>query len=143
MVIGTAFYARVFEVTDTLSNGLNRPGKFRSFIPYRDLLKDHSPAQGFVAYWDEQAQAPYSFNAEKKLFATYDDLRSIRLKTEYAIGKGLDGVMFWELTLDQPGGGLLNEIYKVKMAARTTAFQPGSSGYRATSPSAGPVVYRK
>ncbi len=31
------------------------------------------------------------YHAEKKLFATYDDLRSIRLKTQYAIGQGLNG----------------------------------------------------
>lgn len=114
MVIGTAFYARVFAGADSVNNGVNRPAKFHAFVPYKKLLQEYSPATGFIRYWDEQAQAPYMYNAEKKLFATYDDLKSIRLKTEYAIREGLDGIMFWELTLDQTKGGLLNEMYKVK-----------------------------
>ncbi|MBO9631620.1 MAG: glycoside hydrolase family 18 protein [Chitinophagaceae bacterium] len=115
MVIGTAFYARVFEGADSVWSGVNRPAKFKSFVPYKHLEKEYSAAHGFITHWDEQAQAPYRYNPEKKLFATYDDLRSIRLKTEYAIGKGLNGIMFWELTLDRPSGGLLDEIYKVKI----------------------------
>lgn len=114
MVIGTAFYARVFEGADSVWNGVNRPAKFKSFVPFKHLEKEYSTANGFITHWDEQAQAPYRYNPEKKLFATYDDLRSIRLKTEYAISKGLNGIMFWELTLDRPGGGLLDEIFKVK-----------------------------
>lgn len=117
MVIGTAFYARVFEGADSVENGVNRPAKFKSFIPYRNLEKGYSKAQGYTTYWDEQAQAPYRYNAAKKLFATYDDRRSIRLKTAYAISKGLNGIMFWELTLDQPKGGLLDEIWQVKTSA--------------------------
>ena len=115
VVIGTAFYARVFEGADSLHNGVNRPAKFKSFVPYKQLLKEYTAKEGFETYWDQQAQAPYSYNPEKKLFATYDDLRSIRLKTQYAISQGLNGIMFWELTLDLPNGGLLDEIYKVKV----------------------------
>ncbi|WP_127130115.1 glycoside hydrolase family 18 protein [Pseudoflavitalea rhizosphaerae] len=114
MVIGTAFYARVFEGADSLHNGVNRPARFKSFVPYKQLLKEYTIKDGFVPHWDEQAQAPYSYNSAKKLFATYDDLRSIRLKTKYAISQGLNGIMFWELTLDVPKGGLLDEIDKTK-----------------------------
>lgn len=114
IVIGTAFYARVFEGADSLHNGVNRPAKFKSFVPYKQLLKEYTTKDGFIPHWDEQAQAPYSYNPEKKLFATYDNLRSIRLKTKYAISQGLNGIMFWELTLDVPKGGLLDEIDKAK-----------------------------
>jgi chitinase len=119
MVIGTAFYARVFEGADSIRNGVSRPAKFKSFVPYKQFLKEYKAEDGFVAYWDEQAQAPYRYHAAKKLFATYDDLRSIGLKTQYAIGQGLNGIMFWELTLDLPHGGLLDEIFKVKNSSIT------------------------
>jgi len=32
----------------------------------------------------------------------------------YAIKKGLNGIMFWELTLDKQSGGLLDVIDQVK-----------------------------
>ena len=31
------------------------------------------------------AQAPYAFNIQRRLMATYDDTESIKLKTEYAL----------------------------------------------------------
>lgn len=112
VVIGTAFYARVFEGADSLNNGLNRPAKFNSFVPYKNFLRDFTEANGFKTYWDNTAQAPYSYHPGKKLFATYDNPRSIALKTRYALDKGLNGLMFWELTLDKTSDGLLNDIDK-------------------------------
>ncbi len=114
MVIGAAFYARVFENADSVDNGLNRPAKFKSFVPYKDFLRSFREADGYRAFWDPTAQAPYSYHSGLRHFATYDDPRSIRLKTQYAIDRHLQGIMFWELTLDQPANGLLNEIFKVK-----------------------------
>jgi chitinase len=38
-------------------------------------------------------------------------MNSIAAKTKYAKEKGLNGIMFWELTLDITSGGLLDKIY--------------------------------
>jgi chitinase len=47
--------------------------------------------------------------------ASYDDTASVRLKTLYALQKGLAGVMFWQLTDDRFfSGGLLDAIDKAK-----------------------------
>lgn len=110
LVIGAAFYARVFENADSVNHGLNQPGKFKSFIPYKHFSKAITPELGYTFYWDDVAKAPYAYNAEKKLFATFDDSLSLDLKTRYALDKGLNGIMFWELTLDKPGQGLLQAI---------------------------------
>lgn len=110
LVIGAAFYARVFEGVDSVDHGLNRPGKFKSFVPYKNFPTTISPELGYTFYWDDVAKAPYGYNANKKLFATFDDSRSLDLKTQYALDKGLNGIMFWELTLDKPAPGLLQAI---------------------------------
>lgn len=110
LVIGAAFYARVFENADSVNNGLYRATKFKSFIPYRTFPSTLAKVDGYASYWDETAKASYSYNASKKLFATYDDSLSIDLKTKYALDKGLNGIMFWELTLDKPENGLLDAI---------------------------------
>ncbi|MNR49424.1 Chitinase A1 precursor [compost metagenome] len=68
----------------------------------------------FVYHWDDLAKAPYLYSAEKKLFITYDDKRSIEYKTQYVIDKKLGGIMFWEIEEDAPTDGLLDVIVNVK-----------------------------
>jgi chitinase len=114
IAIGAAFYARLFAVEDTNNNGLYRPAHFYHGLPYRRFADTINANNGFTQYWDTIAKAPYAFNAQRKLLATYDDTESIRLKTEYVIKNKLNGVMFWQLGEDYFTGGLLDVIDKVK-----------------------------
>ncbi|MGZ8557668.1 MAG: glycoside hydrolase family 18 protein [Chitinophagaceae bacterium] len=114
IVIGSAFYARTWENVANINNGLYQSGKFKSFIAYDQFNKRLSEADGFIFYRDSVANAPYAYNAATKTFATFDDPVSIKNKTQYAIDKGLRGIMFWELTLDKQSGGLLHVIDQVK-----------------------------
>ena len=117
IIIGTAFYARVWENVPPENNGLNQPGKFKSGVPFKDFEKKLSPAQGYQYYWDSTAQAPYMYNAAEKTFATFDDKRSIEIKTKYVIDNKLGGLMFWQLGSDKPENGLLDKIIEVKQKA--------------------------
>lgn len=112
IVIGAAFYARMFAVTDTLNKGLYRPGNFYRGISHPHLYDTLTAANGFTQYWDEVAKAPYAFNPERKILVTYDDSLSVSLKTKYAISKKLGGIMFWQLADDAYKNGLLDAIYK-------------------------------
>lgn len=114
LVIGAAFYARVWENVAAVSNGLYQTGKFKAFVGFRNFATTFPKDSGFVLYRDSIAQAPYLYNAEKKLFATFDDMESLRRKTRYAIEQKLNGIMFWELRLDTYRDGLLNAIYNSK-----------------------------
>jgi chitinase len=114
LVIGTAFYGRSWENVEADNNGLYKSGKFKSFIDYRRLATDATPQKGFAYYWDDLAKAPYLYNSAEKLFVTYDDKRSITLKTQYVIDQKLDGIMFWELTCDSNRDGLLDVIDHIK-----------------------------
>ncbi|MGH2646087.1 MAG: glycoside hydrolase family 18 protein, partial [Ginsengibacter sp.] len=80
IAIGAAFYARLFAVADTSNNGLYRPAHFYHGLSYRRFADTINVNNGFTQYWDPVAKAPYAFNAERKLLATYDDSESIRLK---------------------------------------------------------------
>ncbi len=110
LVIGAAFYARVWENVPSAGNGLYQPGKFKMGVNYKNFNMELLPENGFQYFWDNTTQSPYMYNESKKLFATYDDKRSIQLKTKYAMDQGLQGIMFWELTLDNYADGLLSEI---------------------------------
>ncbi|MFN8250881.1 MAG: glycosyl hydrolase family 18 protein [Ferruginibacter sp.] len=110
IVMGAAFYARMFLVDDTLQRGLYRPGRFYRGISYAHLYDSISIQKGFVPYWDDSAQAPYAFNAERKILVTYDDSISVSRKTQYALQHKLGGIMFWQLADDAYSNGLLQVI---------------------------------
>lgn len=110
LVIGAAFYGRMWENVQATNNGLYQAGKFKKGVNYRNASRELSPSNGFKLYWDEVAQAPYGYNAAQKLFVTYDDKRSMALKTTYAMDQGLNGIMFWEITNDTNRNGLLHTI---------------------------------
>jgi chitinase len=118
LVIGAAFYGRMWEKVSATNNGLYQSGTFKQSIDYKSMDQEITPQKGFAYYWDDVAKAPYQYNAEKKLYFTYDDKRSIALKTKYAMDHQLDGIMFWELPCDLETDGLLDEIVKIKNGSK-------------------------
>ncbi len=111
LVVGAAFYARVWENVPATNNGLYQRGKFKNSVGYSRFPQTLSAKEGFVKYWDSVAKAPYMYNATKKLFVTYDDEESLRAKTRYAADQQLSGIMFWQLTHDTRRNGLLDAIH--------------------------------
>jgi len=110
LLIGAAFYARIWEKVEADNNGLYGKGKFLRGVSYSNISKQLSPDSGFVYHWDKEASAPYLYNAQKKWFVTYDDSVSIVLKTQYAMKKKLNGIMFWQLADDSFSAGLLDIV---------------------------------
>jgi chitinase len=110
VVIGAAFYARTYVVADTNNYGLYRPAVFDGFAVYKSYQRRFTPLNGFTCYWDDTAKVPYCFNPKQKLFATFDNERSVAYKTNYAIDKKLNGLLIWELRQDDGQQRLLNVI---------------------------------
>ena len=110
LVIGAAFYARVFEGVEDVNNGLYQPGKFRNGVSYRDFENTFPTEKGFLYFRDSIAAAPFLYNKSDKLFVTFDDSLSIEYKTHYAISRRLNGIMFWQLMDDKRINGLLDVI---------------------------------
>ncbi|MEP7258381.1 MAG: glycosyl hydrolase family 18 protein [Flavitalea sp.] len=118
MIIGAAFYGRMWENVSSADNGLYQQGKFKSFVPYNQFPELITKDKGFSFYWDDRSKAPYAYNASAKQFVTYDDSRSMALKTEYMISAKLGGIMFWELSIDSKTNGLLDTINKTLAASK-------------------------
>jgi len=114
IVIGAAFYGRMWDSVSEINLGLYQQGRFFKSISYKNFSSQLSADSGFVYHWDEKAMAPYLFNPMTHQFVTYDDKRSIHEKTKYAIDKKLGGIMFWQLTGDVYSGGLLDAIDEVR-----------------------------
>ena len=114
IVVGGAFYGKIFENVEDVNNALGQPAKFKTTVGYRNMEQVMPADSGWVYRWDENAKAPYLYNPVKKQFFTYDDKRSIAEKTKYVIDNKLYGIMYWQLGSDTFTDGLMNEIDKVK-----------------------------
>lgn len=115
IVIGSAFYGRVWKGVPPVNNGLYQlsNGLHIGWMAYHQIRDKYEQDSNFKRFWDEKAEAPYLYNASDSLFVSYDDTVSVALKTRYTMEKGLGGIMFWELGNDtKEAGSLLDAIYK-------------------------------
>lgn len=112
LIIGAAIYARVWDSVPDINHGLYQPGRFKRGVAYYDFTNYFSDTSGYKYYWDKRAKAPYQYNASEKLFATFDDKKSIAAKAKFIRRKKLGGIMFWELAQDMKEDGLLEEMQR-------------------------------
>ena len=114
IVIGVPFYGHAWGEVKPDGNGLYQPGKpvqDNIDASYGNLVKQFIGKNGYVRFWDRQSEAPYLWNASKRIFITYEDPQSLRLKCRYIRDHKLGGVMFWEYYAD-PTGSLLETLYR-------------------------------
>ncbi|SEL67837.1 glycoside hydrolase family 18 protein [Parapedobacter koreensis] len=113
LVIGAAFYTRVWKDVAPENNGRYQPGEHTNGYGFQQYETELTEQKGWKYYYDEAAEAPYWYHARDKRYATGDNLRSVAAKTHYALDKGLGGIMFWELTLDKEREGMVDAIDRV------------------------------
>jgi len=119
IIPGAAFYGKCWFDVDTVNGGLYQPGKDSAgvfsggFGNYSNLCNLDS--LGYIYYWDSLAMAPWLYNPAKKIFWTFDDTKSISLKSHYVDAYNLGGLMFWEISGDDSMGTLVNTIYTGNM----------------------------
>jgi chitinase len=110
IVLGVPFYGHVWGEVEDVDHGLFRPGKPvpNAFAHYGNIQATMIN-QGYARYWDPAAAVPYLYNAEGKIFVSYEDPESLALKCKYVLDNRLRGVMFWDYAAD-PAGALLDTI---------------------------------
>jgi hypothetical protein len=116
IIPGAAFYGKSWTNVDQVNGGLYQPGTFPAKggwgnYSYLSTLE----SKGYKYYWDSLAMAPWLYNKDKKIFWTFEDPKSVALKSRYVDAYNLGGLMFWELTGDDSLGTLLNTMYKRNM----------------------------
>ena len=110
LIIGAAFYARVWANVANKNNGLYQKGTFKYGVDYKQFSNKLSPDSGWVYHWDTLAKAPYAYNNLSNEFATFDDAKSLTEKVKYVYQYKLGGIMFWELLNDPFEKGRLQSI---------------------------------
>jgi len=116
IVLGAAFYARKWDSIPAIQNGLYQNGKSAGSVAYKDLEERFPESAGYERFWDSAASAPFIYHAGMQQFISYDNVRSVQLKTKYLVKNKLNGIMFWQLALDNVSGGLLDAIHDVKIS---------------------------
>jgi chitinase len=106
LVLGLALYGRGWENVSQTQNGLYQSGTNASVgtwekgvFDYTDIKNNYLPTM--TRYWDSEAQVPYLYDPARKLWISYDDPQSIKIKVDYITAKGLGGAMLWELSGDR------------------------------------------
>jgi chitinase len=113
LVLGVPFYGRAWADVGADAHGLYQPGSKpveRIDTSYGQIAAGLVGRDGFVRYWDPDAQAPYLWNADRRIFISYDDPESMRLKARYILDHHLAGAMFWQYS-DDPSGALLEALF--------------------------------
>ena len=110
IILGLPFYGHVWgQVSDQdhglFQKGKSVPGAYAQYSAITSTMLGH----GYTRYWDKSASVPYLYNAERRLFVSYEDPESIAAKCRYVISHKLGGVMFWDYSGD-PSGALLHSI---------------------------------
>lgn len=116
IVIGAAFYSRVWEGVAADNTGRYQNGNHVAGLKYAELERAYTEELGYQVSWDGKAQAAFAYNTEQQRYATFDNPRSVALKTRYAKEHQLGGIMFWELPGDTDSGDLVSAIYSAKIA---------------------------
>lgn len=111
LVIGSAFYSRMWQNVPNRNNGLFQPSPGAGGVGprYTELVAEYINKKGFVRHWDAEAQAPYLFNGST--FISYDDPQSLAAKCAYVKEQNLKGIMFWEYSCDRTGN-LLEALHQ-------------------------------
>ena len=112
LIMGSAFYARVWQQVSDTQQGLYQSGKFLRGVAFKQFNSFFSDSSGYVYHWDKKAKAPWQYAESKKLFATFDDERSVTVKLKYIKRRRLGGIMFWELEDDKEKNGLVDLMYR-------------------------------
>jgi GH18 family chitinase len=113
IVLGVPFYGRGWGNVAPADDGLYQSGgpvKEKIEMRYGTLATQMVGKNGWVRRWDPIAQAPFLWNADKRIFITYDDPESLQIKSRYILENGLRGAMFWQYYSD-PTGALLDTLF--------------------------------
>lgn len=111
LVLGVPFYGRGFKVTKESADGLYQPysAPFDAG-DWRRIKQEFLDKPGWQRHWHPVAQTPWLYNAADKVFISYEDPDSIRLRADYARDQKLRGVFTWELTGDDDQASLLKAM---------------------------------
>lgn len=102
LVMGMPFYGR---------------GGGEGFPRFRDLNKVGYPKE-YTEKWDEIGKVPYLVDKDGRMVLGFENVRSLRIKCQYILEKGLKGGMYWEYSDDTEQGDFRKAVYEGVILAK-------------------------
>ncbi len=111
LVLGVPFYGHMWGEVPDQNHGLYQPGKPipNAYAPFSQI-ESTMLNQGFTRYWDPVSNVPWLYNADTRVFVSYEDAQSLFEKCRYIRDHKLGGIMFWNYANDDAGNTLLKTI---------------------------------
>ena len=105
IIIGAAFYGRIFYDVENTNNGLGQKYSSKASITFKKIKEEYLNRLDYnvFRYYDSTAHAYYLYDTKNKVLISYDDPDAIKDKCDYIINKGYGGIMYWSYTDDLSG----------------------------------------
>lgn len=111
LIFGVPSYGRTFTLADPTKTGLLSPAKgagvagtytrLEGFLSFYEICLNQQ--NGWTVVTDPTGKmGPYAYKGDQ--WVGWDDIDITIAKVKYAMNKGLGGIMFWELSLDDFNG---------------------------------------
>jgi chitinase len=111
IVLGVPFYGQGFNVAQEGSDhGLYQPYDSTFGVDTWPDVKALLADPAWQQYWNNDAQAPWLYNSAEHKFLSFEDPRSISIRSTYAKRSGLRGAFMWELSEDDSTHTMLDAM---------------------------------
>ncbi|XP_056647609.1 acidic mammalian chitinase-like [Diorhabda sublineata] len=107
ITLGIPLYGRSFTLSSTddvalgaTTSGAGTAGPYTQeagYLGYNEIIEKQL-AGGWTIVWDDEQEVPHMYQGDQ--WVGYDNEASVKLKVQYAISKGLAGVMVWSIETD-------------------------------------------
>ncbi|GAB0090565.1 Glyco_hydro_18 domain-containing protein [Sergentomyia squamirostris] len=135
LVLGIPLYGKSFTLRNSVNNGLGAsttgPGNSGPYteepgtLNYIEICEKQMEG-GWTTIFDNDQKVPYSYKGNQ--WIGYDNKESVKLKTEYAISRGLGGVMIYSLEQDDIRGFCGGGTYPLMSTIKTALNSAGNGG---------------
>lgn len=103
LLLGLPLYSRGFAAAkpyDVVNRDAPRPFQALAYRNLHRLIQD-----GWIYSWDDETKNPWLLSPKGDYVHSYDNEKSLALKTQWALEQGYRGVFFWEIKQDRLANG--------------------------------------
>jgi len=117
IVIGMAFYSRIYYGVSSTNNGLGQTCTSRESANYKKIKEQYLSRVGteVIKCYDKTAQSYYLYDTKNSVMVSYEGVEGIKNKYNYSYTSKIAGVMYWSQK-DDSTGDYVNAIYEAKCA---------------------------
>ncbi|CAH1107644.1 unnamed protein product [Psylliodes chrysocephalus] len=100
--VGIPFYGRTFTLVNPQDHGVHAPILGAGIPASPSYSTICTTFNNYTYVWDDEQKVPYKYYGSQWL--TYENERSIAIKTKYIVSQNVGGIMIWQIGQDDMKG---------------------------------------